>query len=54
MNRNTATKRIDELNKLIEYHNHQYYDEDSPEITDYEYDALIRELVSWRHCIPSW
>ncbi len=44
MNRNTATKRIDELNKLIEYHNHQYYDEDSPEITDYEYDALIREL----------
>jgi DNA ligase (NAD+) len=44
MDNNTAKKRIYELIKLIEHHNHQYYDEDSPEISDYEYDALTIEL----------
>lgn len=28
----------------IEYHNKKYYEEDSPEIDDYEYDRLLREL----------
>ncbi len=30
--------------KKIEYHNKKYYEEDSPEIDDYEYDKLVREL----------
>ena len=33
-----------ELKKKIEYHMNLYYNEDSPEISDYEYDALMREL----------
>lgn len=39
-----AKKRAEELAKLIRYHNERYYNEDSPEITDYEYDMLNREL----------
>ena len=38
-------KRIDELIDLINYHNNKYYLEDSPEISDYEYDKLISELI---------
>lgn len=37
--------RIEELRKLINYHNHKYYVEDSPEIEDYEYDRLYHELL---------
>ncbi|MBE6650620.1 MAG: NAD-dependent DNA ligase LigA [Ruminococcaceae bacterium] len=37
-------KRINELRALLEYHSRKYYVEDSPEIPDYEYDALYREL----------
>jgi DNA ligase (NAD+) len=44
MNQNEAKKRIDELQKLINYHNHRYYVLDSPEISDAEYDGLMREL----------
>lgn len=37
-------KRIKELREIIEYHNKKYYVEDDPEISDYEYDMLYREL----------
>ena len=33
-----------EYKKSIEYHNKKYYEEDSPEIDDYEYDAMVRNL----------
>ncbi|MBI4288621.1 MAG: NAD-dependent DNA ligase LigA [Chloroflexi bacterium] len=36
--------RVEELRKLINYHNYRYYVLDSPEISDAEYDALTREL----------
>lgn len=39
-----AKKRIEELTKLLTYHSHQYYVLDNPEISDYEYDMLLREL----------
>ena len=35
---------IKELREAIEYHNKRYYDEDSPVISDYEYDMMLREL----------
>jgi len=44
MNENEAKKRIDELRKLINYHNHRYYVLDSIEISDAEYDELMKEL----------
>lgn len=37
-------KRISDLRRLIEYHNDRYYNQDDPEITDYEYDQLSLEL----------
>jgi DNA ligase (NAD+) len=36
--------RIEELRRLIEYHNSKYYVEDSPEISDREFDRLLDEL----------
>ncbi|MGN1116002.1 MAG: NAD-dependent DNA ligase LigA, partial [Candidatus Ornithomonoglobus sp.] len=37
-------ERVAELTELINYHNYKYYVEDSPEITDFEFDALLCEL----------
>ena len=36
--------RVEELRRLISYHNYRYYVLDSPEISDGEYDALMEEL----------
>ena len=36
-------KRLKELSRLINKHNHHYHNEDKPEITDAEYDKLVRE-----------
>ena len=40
-----ATQRAKELRDLLNYHSHKYYVEDDPEIGDYEYDMLQRELA---------
>src|SRR5262245_43928606 len=37
-------KRIAELCKVIDYHNHLYYNEARTEISDREFDALLDEL----------
>lgn len=39
-----AKQEVDELKKSIRYHNERYYNEDTPEISDYEYDLLTRRL----------
>ncbi len=39
-----AQARAQELRRQIEHHNYLYYVMDSPEISDQEYDALLREL----------
>ena len=41
---NQASERIEYLRNILEYHSRKYYVEDSPEISDYEYDMLFREL----------
>lgn len=45
MEERDALKRIEELRDLINYHNRRYYQLDDPEISDSEYDHLMRELV---------
>ncbi len=42
---NSIEKNINELINKINYHNEKYYNQDNPEISDYEYDALVRELI---------
>ena len=37
-------QKIEELRKQIEYHSNRYYNEDNPEISDYEFDMLMRSL----------
>ena len=37
-------KRMRELEKQLEYHSKRYYEEDSPEISDREYDMMFAEL----------
>ena len=44
MNKKQAKERIEELRKLTEYHAKRYYDDDDPEISDFEYDMLMVEL----------
>ena len=39
-----ARKRAEELRVIIEKNNRLYYDQDAPELEDFEYDALNREL----------
>lgn len=37
-------ERIHELIRIIEQHNHSYYVLNTPDISDYEYDMLYKEL----------
>ncbi|MCI8590395.1 MAG: NAD-dependent DNA ligase LigA [Clostridiales bacterium] len=41
---NKIKQEIDNLRKLLTYHSRKYYEDDAPEISDYEYDALFRKL----------
>ena len=36
----------------IEHHDYQYYVADAPEVSDAEYDALVRELTDTRAAPP--
>ncbi len=49
-----AKLRIEELTKLLTYHSHQYYVLDNPEISDYEYDMLLRELKNLEEKFPQF
>lgn len=44
MDRTESGKRAAELRRLLNYHSRKYYVEDDPEISDYEYDMMLREL----------
>lgn len=46
--------RILELRAQIEHHEHQYYVLDTPEITDAQYDALVRELDALEKAHPEF
>ena len=39
-----AKKLAEKYRQDIEYHNKKYYEDDSPEIDDYEYDSMVRAL----------
>ena len=47
-----AWERINELREKILHNNQLYYDKDSPEISDFEYDALMKELISLENEFP--
>ena len=47
-----ARQRAEELRRVIEKNNRLYYDQDAPELEDYEYDALVRELTALEEQFP--
>ncbi len=50
----TAKNRMQELAQLLEQYNRQYYVEDNPTVTDYEYDMLLRELEMLEQTYPQY
>lgn len=42
------------LKKTIDYHMNRYYNEDAPEISDYEYDQLMLQLKAAEEEHPDW
>ena len=47
-----ARKRAEELRAVIERNNRLYYDQDAPELEDFEYDQLTRELKEIEKTFP--
>ena len=54
MDKTQAKNRIDELNKLTAYYATKYYDDDKPEISDFEYDMLMNELKNLEKEYPEF
>ena len=52
MNKEQAKKRIEELRQQTQYYATKYYDEDAPEISDFEYDMLMLELRNLEEQFP--
>ena len=52
MDKKQAKKRIKELREKTEYYAKKYYDDDKPEISDFEYDMLMLELRSLESQYP--
>lgn len=50
----TAEDRIKYLSDTLKYHNKKYYIEDAPEIEDFEYDAMLRELEELENEYPQF
>ncbi len=54
MNKKEAKERIENLRKQLEYHAKKYYDEDKPEISDFEYDMMMVELRNLEKQYPEY
>ena len=48
----SAAARVRELREQIEHHNYRYHVLDDPEVSDAEYDRLIRELKALEEQYP--
>ena len=47
-------ERIEELRRQLELHNFKYYVENAPEISDFEFDAMMRELQDLERTHPEY
>ncbi|MDD4808231.1 MAG: NAD-dependent DNA ligase LigA, partial [Oscillospiraceae bacterium] len=52
MQQEEAQKKVVELREQIRYHNRKYYVEDAPDIDDYTYDILYRQLQNLEAAFP--
>ncbi|MBQ7062240.1 MAG: NAD-dependent DNA ligase LigA [Bacteroidales bacterium] len=49
-----ARQRIEELTKLIDHYNYEYYMNDQSQISDFEFDRLLRELTDLERQYPEY
>ena len=54
MNKNEALLRIEELSKILHYHNNLYYQKDTSEISDFEFDILLAEFIALEKEYPEY
>lgn len=52
MEKHQAEERVQKLRESLEYHSNRYYNMDSPEISDFEYDTMMRELKGLEQEFP--
>jgi len=52
MTKDAAEARINELTRLLNHHNHLYYLQARTEISDYEFDMLLEELIGLEKRFP--
>lgn len=54
MNEATAKQRIEQLTNELNTHNHNYYVESNPTISDYDFDVLLTELIELETQFPQF
>lgn len=54
MNSENAKKRIEQLNSELNHHNYLYYVVNQPEISDYDFDMLLKELQGLEEAFPEF
>lgn len=54
MDKSEALKKINELSDLIRHHNYLYYQQAAPEISDYDFDRLLKELENLEKQFPEF
>lgn len=51
---NEIELKIEDLRKIVSYHADRYYNQDDPEIDDFEYDKLLHELMDLEAKYPEY
>lgn len=54
MSKDNIKSRIDILREKLHYHNYKYYVQAQPEISDFEYDQLLQELIQLENDNPEF
>jgi DNA ligase (NAD+) len=54
MSKDKEKSRIDQLRKLLKHYNHQYYNLSISEVSDFEYDLLLKELIDLEKKNPDY
>jgi len=54
MSKDKEKSRIDQLRKLLKHYNHQYYNLSISEVSDFEYDLLLKELIDLENENPDY
>lgn len=52
MDKKAAEQKIQELSEKLHYYNYKYYQESVSEISDYEFDMMLKELIELENQFP--